>query len=44
LVFSHSAIPALTGVKSSKAPAFNMGSLNNIPMPEDIFKKFNDLA
>ena len=36
--------PFLTGVKSSKAPAFNMGSLNNIPMPEDIFKKFNDLA
>jgi len=36
--------PSLTGVTSSKTPAFNMGSLNNIPMPEEIFKKFNDLA
>jgi len=35
---------SLTGVKSTKTPAFNMGSLNNIPLPEDIFKKFNDLA
>ena len=39
--FSNS---SLTGVKSTKTPAFNMGSLNNIPLPEDIFKKFNDLA
>ena len=36
--------PSLTGVKSSKMPVFNMGSLNNIPMPEEIFKIFNDLA
>ena len=36
--------PNLTGVKNTKTPAFNMGSLNNIPLPEDIFKKFNDLA
>ena len=36
--------PDLTGVKSTKTPAFNMGSLSNIPLPEDIFKKFNDLA
>jgi heptosyltransferase-1 len=36
--------PDLTGVKSTKTPAFNMGSLNNTPLPEDIFKKFNDLA
>jgi len=35
---------SLTGVKSTKTAAFNMGSLNNIPLPEDIFKKFNDLA
>ena len=35
---------SLTGVKSTKTPVFNMGSLNNIPLPEDIFKKFNDLA
>ena len=34
----------LTGIKSTKTPTFNMGSLNNIPLPEDIFKKFNDLA
>ena len=36
--------PDLTGVKSTNTPAFNMGSLSNIPLPEDIFKKFNDLA
>ena len=36
--------PDLTGVKSTKTPVFNMGSLGNIPLPEDIFKKFNDLA
>lgn len=39
--FSNS---SLTGVKSTKTTAFNMGSLNNIPHPKDIFKKFNDLA
>lgn len=36
--------PDLTGVKSTKTPAFNMGSINNAPFPEDIFKKFTDLA
>ena len=36
--------PDLTGVKSTKTPAFNMGSINNTPFPEDIFKKFTDLA
>ena len=36
--------PDLTGVKSTKTHTFNMGSLCNIPLPEDIFKKFNDLA
>ena len=36
--------PDLTGVKSTKTAAFNMGSVSNIPLPEDIFKKFNDLA
>ena len=35
---------SLTGVKSTKTPVFNMGSLNNIPLPEDVFKKFNNLA
>ena len=30
--------PNLTGVKSTKTPAFNMGSLNNIPSPK-IFSK-----
>ena len=39
--FSNS---SLTGVKNSNVPAINMGSSNNIPTPEDIFKKFNDLA
>ena len=39
--FSNS---SLTGVKNSNVLAINMGSLNNIPTPEDIFKKFNDLA
>ena len=39
--FSNS---SLTGVKNTKTSAFNMGSLNNVPLPEDIFKKFNDLA